>query len=256
MVVTLRRLGRAASMLIWIVTPSLVAAQSQESPNSTKKFVFLLPDGFKGWMCVDFGVVGAPPRPREVDALVIRPRKGEVLSTSDKTDALFLYGEAWFEVNGERRPLPNDMTVQAGTSRTGNAEPTERRCAFVGTIGERDAAEEAPGFEQRIPQSKPIPLEEREALLALYKATGGDHWTHHEGWLGPPGTECHWHGVGCGGGGDEAVNVIAVDLDENNLGDAIPNELGQLKKLRSLNLDRNHLTEAIPGTLGRLENLE
>jgi hypothetical protein len=254
MVVTLRRLGLAASMLIWIVTPSLVAAQSKESPDITKKFIFLLADGFKGWMCVDFGVVGAPPLPREGDALVIRPRQGEVLSTSDKTDALFSYGEAWFEVYGERRPLPDDVTVQAGTSRTGNTEPTERRCAFVGTFEEREAAEEAPGFEHRTPQSKPIPLEEREALVALYKATGGEHWTHRVGWLGAPGSECHWHGVGCEG--DEAVNVVIVDLDENNLAGAIPNELGQLKKLRWLNLEKNHLTGAIPGTLGQLQNLE
>jgi hypothetical protein len=120
MVVTLRRLVLAASMLIWVVTPSLLTAQSKESPDSTTKFIFLLPDGYKGWTCVDFGVVGAPPLPRERDALVIRPRQGEVLSTSDKPHALFLYGEAWFELNGERRPLPNDMTVQAGTSRTGH----------------------------------------------------------------------------------------------------------------------------------------
>jgi hypothetical protein len=75
------------------------------------------------------------------------------------------------------------------------------------------------------------------------------------GWLGPPGTECHWHGVACGGG-HEAANVIIVDLDENNLTGAILNELGQLKKLESLNLERNHLIGAIPGTLGQLEKLE
>jgi hypothetical protein len=43
----------------------------------------------------------------------------------------------------------------------------------------------------------PIPAEERQALIDLYNSTGGNNWTDHSGWLGPPGTECQWHGVAC-----------------------------------------------------------
>jgi hypothetical protein len=49
---------------------------------------------------------------------------------------------------------------------------------------------------------------------------------------------------------------MVLDLDENNLAGAIPNEIGQLRKLQSLNLEGNHLTGAIPSTLGQLGNLE
>lgn len=247
----------AASSLLWIPTvPSLAAQSSQSSADIAQKFHFLLPNGFRGWVCVDFGVVGAPPLPREGDALVIRPFQGKVLATSDKTDTLFLYGDATYEFNGQRRPLPDEVTVQGGPSRTGSAEPTERRCAFVGTIDEKDAAGEAPGFEHHSGNGVAIPSEERQALEALYKASGGDHWDHRVGWLGPPGTECSWHGVSCGLSDNEALRIVYLDLAENNLHGAIPKEIGQLRNLQSLNLHGNQLTGGIPSTLGQLADLE
>jgi hypothetical protein len=257
MIRTLLRWGLAAGLLLGIAMPPPSAAQSKESPAGTqKKFIFLLPEGFKGWVCVDFGEVDASPLPREGDALVIRPRQGEVLATSDKTDALFLVGEAWIEVNGERRPLPNDVTVQGGPTRTGSVEPTERRCAFVGTIDERDAADAAPGFENRSGGQGAISREERQALEALYKTTGGEHWKHRVGWLGPPGTECNWHGVTCGGRDGKALRVVDIELYENNLTGAIPQEIGQLRRLDSLNFGMNQLTGGIPNALGELGDLE
>ena len=253
----LLRLAFSASFLVWFAATSLVAAQStQSSTDSPKKIIFLLPDGFKGWVCVDFGVLGAPPLPRDGDTLVIRPRPGEVLATSDKTDTMILYGEAWFEVDGQRKPLPNNVTVQNGPSRSGNSEPSERRCAFVGTSDERDAAEGAPGFENLSRTGKAVPSEERHALEALYKATDGDHWVHRVGWLGPPGTECSWHGVECVSSDKETMRVMELDLADNNLTGTIPQEIGQLRDLQSLNFERNHLTGPIPDTLGQLGNLE
>ncbi len=34
-----------------------------------------------------------------------------------------------------------------------------------------------------------IPQSERDALVALYNATGGDNWTDNTNWLGAEGTE-------------------------------------------------------------------
>jgi len=42
-----------------------------------------------------------------------------------------------------------------------------------------------------------VPASERAALVAFFESTGGPEWTHKVGWLGPPGTECNWHGVDC-----------------------------------------------------------
>jgi len=58
--ITLRRLALAASSLILIAAPQMLAAQSDASPtNGQTKFIFLLEDGFRGWVCVDFDIAGA-----------------------------------------------------------------------------------------------------------------------------------------------------------------------------------------------------
>ena len=36
---------------------------------------------------------------------------------------------------------------------------------------------------------------ERDALVALYNAVGGNGWTNNTGWL--VGDPCSWHGVTC-----------------------------------------------------------
>jgi hypothetical protein len=148
------------------------------------------------------------------------------------------------------------VTVQGGVSRTGSAEPSERRCVFVGTADEKDAAGEPPGFENLSRESIVIPAQERQALEALYRSTDGDHWKHRFGWLGPTGTECNWHGILCGRGDGKSTGIIGLNLRENNLAGAIPEEIGQLRELDSLNLEKNRLSGAIPSSLGQLGNLK
>src|SRR5882672_6247499 len=90
---------------------SAVPAQSQPPSADRPIIVFLLPVGYKGWVCTDFEVPGAPPLPREGDALIIRARPGEVVKTSDKPidDSRgrdYFSGQAWWEEGGQRQPLP------------------------------------------------------------------------------------------------------------------------------------------------------
>jgi hypothetical protein len=247
-------LGIAAGSLASFAVPFPVAAQSRKAPAVTRqKYIFLLPDGFKGWICVDFSIAGAAPLPREGDVLVVRPRQGEVLSTSDSGNAAvpILYGEAWLEVNGERRPLPKDLTLQSGPSRIGPNEPTQRECAFFGTLEEREAAgDHAPGFESLSEDHQHIPMEERMALEALYRSTDGDHWTHHGGWLGPEGTECKWHGITCATPNEPAY-VTHIELSENNLSGDLPEALAGLDHLEEINIVLNHLSGKLPDTLIR-----
>jgi len=97
-----------------------------------------------------------------------------------------------------------------------------------------------------------IPATERAALIALYNATDGDHWTDNSHWLGAPGTECQWFGVTCDGTGS---SVTRVDLYDNNLQGSLPSELSQLTNLDFLNLSKNGLTGSIPVELCRLEHV-
>jgi len=107
-----------------------------------------------------------------------------------------------------------------------------------------------------------IPASERAALIALYRSTDGNHWSHRSGWKTPPlatdgfslpGTENHWYGITC-----DSTNtaVQRIYLSYNNLNGNIPPELGNLNQLESLDLYRNGLGGSIPPELGNLTQLE
>src|SRR5258708_7964394 len=87
-----------------------------------------------------------------------------------------------------------------------------------------------------------IPQSERDALLQLYKATGGATWTYHDGWTGASGTECQWVGIDCDAG---AQHVVALQLLNNNLTGVLP-DLSGLPKLQRIAVGSNALTGALP----------
>lgn len=96
----------------------------------------------------------------------------------------------------------------------------------------------------------PVPLSERETLVALYNATDGGNWTNSTNWLSNNDIST-WHGVSVSNG-----QVTGLDLSLNNLTGTIPAALGNLNNLENLNLTGNQLRGAIPTTLGNLNNLE
>jgi hypothetical protein len=101
---------------------------------------------------------------------------------------------------------------------------------------ERGPSTESPSL------AKEISAQERQALVALYEATDGNHWKNHDGWLGLAGSECTWYGVQCEPSSTEPATVIDLELSENNLRGRIPEAIGQLVHLRTLSLFRNNLS--------------
>jgi len=100
--------------------------------------------------------------------------------------------------------------------------------------------------------SERVSAEERQALIALYEATGGDHWKNHTGWLGAPGTECSWYGVSCGPQPDGSTRlfvVFSLDLSENNLKGSVPAAASALNHLEWLYLFHNDLSGVLPDGL-------
>lgn len=96
----------------------------------------------------------------------------------------------------------------------------------------------------------PTPIPERDALAAVYHATGGANWAQDSNWLSdePLGT---WRGVTT----DENDSVIELDLNRNLLDGSIPAELGSLRNLRILRMSGNNLSGSIPAELGNLSAL-
>ena len=88
------------------------------------------------------------------------------------------------------------------------------------------------------------------ALMALYNATDGPHWTNNSGW-GTACDVCNWYGVQCSAG--RAVNLWFY---YNNLSGTIPPEIGDLTNLQYLYLVNNNLTGSIPTQIGNLNNLQ
>ena len=95
-----------------------------------------------------------------------------------------------------------------------------------------------------------LPSPDREALVALYNATGGANWTNNDGWLtnAPIG---QWYGVTT----DASGRVTRLDLADNQLTGSIPDELGSLANLEELWLSENQLTGEISVELGSPSNL-
>ena len=91
---------------------------------------------------------------------------------------------------------------------------------------------------------------QREALVALYNATGGPNWTNNTNWLTDNDIST-WYGVTVFNG-----QVTRLVLSENSLSGNLPSELGNLTNLEDLSLRGNHqLSGSIPTELGNLTNL-
>ena len=90
---------------------------------------------------------------------------------------------------------------------------------------------------------------DRDALVALYDATGGDNWLRFTNWLSekPIGT---WFGVTTVDG-----RVTKLDLSRNSLTGEIPPEIGAVAHLKELLLFGNRLTGEIPPEMRRLSEL-
>jgi len=82
---------------------------------------------------------------------------------------------------------------------------------------------------------------EREALIALYDAMDGPHWTNRTNWCSDKPLS-QWYGVYLDNG-----RVTALDLEFNGLNGALPAEISNLKSLKRLSLGEK---------VGRISNME
>lgn len=97
--------------------------------------------------------------------------------------------------------------------------------------------------------------EERDALISLYQALGGDHWINNTNWCSDkPVSE--WYGIYV----DDAGRVKNIALSDNNLNGCIPEAIGKFKKLEHLYMhsyyEKNNLSGPLPESIGDLTELK
>ena len=92
---------------------------------------------------------------------------------------------------------------------------------------------------------------DRDVLIALYDATNGDNWTNNTNWCtNAPLSE--WYGVTLD---YSQERVQYIHLFYNNLVGSIPEEIGNLTELYTLDLSGNTLTGEIPSSIGNMHIL-
>ncbi|MXX71018.1 MAG: hypothetical protein F4Y73_04025 [Gemmatimonadetes bacterium] len=136
--------------------------------------------------------------------------------------------------------------------------------AWLARIGDAD---------ERVP-CVPVTAD-RDVLVALYEATGGNDWDRNRNWLSDGGIST-WYGVKANDDGyvteiflplnnltgslpsalGDLAHIERLSLYGNELTGEIPPELGQLTSLRDLSLSSNELTGSIPRELGNLVNVD
>lgn len=99
-------------------------------------------------------------------------------------------------------------------------------------------------------EAEDIQKTEREALIAFYNATDGEHWKDNTNWCSDKPLD-EWHGVSIGFNG----LVNSLNLTSNSLKGEIPAEIGKLSSLAYLELAGNQLTGNIPAEIGQLTDL-
>lgn len=91
---------------------------------------------------------------------------------------------------------------------------------------------------------------ERQALIELYNATGGDNWKNNDNWCSDKPIE-EWYGVST-----ESGLLWELYLFDNNLRGSIPESIGVFSELQFLTLGYNNITGNIPESIGNLARLK
>ena len=196
---------------------------------------------------------------------------------------------------GERLPAPGAATPVSAAPADGTAQPTAGQTAVAPGTQAAPATKEpepsptpagalsragsqatpapeatleptpepTPGPISRLLSRQPESQEDRETLIAIYNATGGENWNWDawDAWADRDDWEFsvwlsdnpigEWGGVST----DKKGHVTGLSLSALGLSGEIPPELGDLENLHQLDLSRNQLSGEIPVELANIEDL-
>ena len=137
--------------------------------------------------------------------------------------------------------LPLLLLACVGSDEPTHGPSSERATAAPTDLPDSERATDEPEGRASSGQTTPAPTTpetDREALVALYNATGGPNWIRNNNWLSDAPTS-EWEGVATDGNGRVTRLLL---FSGNQLSGEIPPELGNLASLRQLALSRNQLS--------------
>ena len=90
------------------------------------------------------------------------------------------------------------------------------------------------------------------ALRDIFTTTVGGAWNNSSNWLNSTSLSDveNWYGVTT-----DSSDVTGINLSNNNLTNALPSSIGDLKSITEINLNNNALGGGIPSTLGAIDSL-
>ena len=99
-------------------------------------------------------------------------------------------------------------------------------------------------------------LQQQDALIAFYDATGGDGWANNSSeWLSDSESFCEWYNQADPEDVCQDGILRELVLEDNNLAGSLPAAISQLAGLVELDLEDNELQGSIPSTISQLVNL-
>ena len=96
-------------MFVGVLTVVILLAWFSISPKKSgpRSFRFLIPEGYSGWVRVEFEAAGAPPLPSEGGQTVLKIPATGVLRTSSPERYGWARDSYYFYSDGGSRPLPD-----------------------------------------------------------------------------------------------------------------------------------------------------
>jgi hypothetical protein len=97
------------ALLLWVVVAVVISIAFALFFPPHKSYTWVLPDGYAGWVRVDFGVVGAKPLPVEDGYRVLRVPESGVIETCDALIPSPSRERYFYEKEGRRRLAWNNI---------------------------------------------------------------------------------------------------------------------------------------------------
>ncbi|MGP1540154.1 BACON domain-containing protein [Bacteroides pyogenes] len=180
--------------------------------------------------------------------------KKVLLDNEESTFAFTVKGDGKWKIEGKPEWLRIDKSEYEGDAvvlvKAAAADAERKAVLTVRSLIQTGKTDMLTVEQKKIPAGR---MKDSLALVALYEATGGEHWTYP--WkLEMPLSDENWPGVFFDHVNGE-LRVVDLSLLDYNMEGSLPNEIGWLTEVIKIKLQRNKLSGPLPAGINRLTKL-